>query len=318
MSNSPKPNSVRFCSNIKSKRHPDVRCPYRATKGEFCGFHEKNPCIFIPKTPPLQPSKIENYYAYKIQHFWKRYKGLHYYRVQGPAYNDPSLANNDCDVYSFEPTTTIPRMYRWSYADSHKNIWMFDMRTLLTLYEKNSEPVLQNPYTRENFPEPYIENFRRRILFLRNHKYVLSYNVNQDMTPDQLWHQRILDVIMKLDGLGFHTCVSWFEDLTSSDLLKFYIVLYELWHSVRITPPHVRNMIIQDYDTTLEGRVFDRNPRLHGGHDKRWWQNLLLHTIECLITKGVDKDSKTLGAVLVIRAYSFVNIHIQRQYNWLL
>lgn len=192
------------------------------------------------------------------------------------------------------------------------------MRTLLTLYEKNSEPVLQNPYTRENFPEPCIENFRRRILFLRNHKYVLSYNVNQDMTPDQLWHQRILDVIMKLDGLGFHTCVSWFEELASSDLLKFYIVLYELWHSDRITPPHVRNMIVQDYDTTTEGRVFDRNPRLHGGHDKRWWQNLLLHTIECLITKGVDKDSKTWGAVLVIRAYSFVNIHIQRQYHWLL
>lgn len=322
MSNSPRPDSVRYCANIKSKKHPDVRCPNRASQGDYCGLHCKKPTRFVPKTPVLTPYIPFNceyiQQAICIQHMWKNYAPLLRFRNQGPAANDPSLSHIDRDIYTFDSVTQIPRVYVWSYADTHKNIWLFDIRSLWMMYEKDQTPnQFVNPYTREAIPPRILDAFRRRCMQLRAHKYVLAHISNFELSPDQLWQQRILDVILHMDNLGYHTCVHWFEELPMSRLITFYTIMYQIWMSPRLTPQTVKNLIIPDHASTQK-HVFEHSEEYYRGHtEKRWWQKHVLNTMEALIKSGTSKDAQTQGAMLVIRAYAFVSKDVRNSYHWL-
>lgn len=318
MSHSPKPDSVRYCVNIKSKKHPDVRCPNRATQGEYCGLHNKHPTRFIPKTPTLPPQKATQYSAQVIQRAWRKYCPLLRYKHQGPAANDPSFSTCDSDIYTFDPIANVPMVYRWSYADSHKNIWLFDIRSLWMMYEKEDTNEFLNPYTRELIPTAAQESFRRRCSALRTHKYILVHSDTHELTPDQLWQQRILDVILRLDHLGYHTCVSWFEGLSLQKLSDFYSIMHQIWYTPHLTPSSIRKEIVPNLETR-EKSIFQKPALSYRSHtEKRWWQKLLLDTIETLITSSPKKDVQTQGAILVIRAYAFVSLEVRRSYHWLL
>jgi len=318
MSNSPKPDSVRYCVNIKSKKHPDVRCPNRATQGEYCGFHNKNPTRFVPKTPPLIPQKPIQQSAKRIQKAWRRAIPLLRFRHQGPGANDPTLSTCDSDIYTFDPIIKVPMMYRWSYADSKKNIWLFDIRSLWMMYETVDTNEFLNPYTREPISKETQESFRRRCAQLRAHKYILAHNESNTLTPDQLWQQRILDIILRLDNLGYHTCVSWFENLPIQKLADFYGIMYQIWNTPRLTPTNLKKEIVPNLETQ-EKPIFQKSASAYRTHtEKRWWQKHLLDTIETLITSSPNKGSQTQGAILVIRAYAFVSLEVRRSYHWLI
>ena len=318
MSHSPKPDSVRYCVNIKSKKHPDVRCPNRATQGDYCGLHNKHPTRFVPKTPPLVPLKSIQYSARVIQKAWRHHTPLLRYKHQGPAANDPTLSTCDSDIYTFDPITQVPMVYRWSYADSHKNIWLFDIRSLWMMYEKANADEFLNPYTREGVPKSAQDSFRRRCSVLRTHKYILTHASNHELTSDQLWQQRILDIILRLDNLGYHTCVSWFEELSLPKLYDLYSIIFQIWSTPRLTPTQVKKEIIPNLENQ-EKPVLQKPASFYKNHtEKRWWQKHVLDTIEALITSSQKKGAQTQGAILVIRAYAFVSLEVRRSYHWLL
>ena len=153
---------------------------------------------------------------------------------------------------------------------------------------------------------------------LRTHKYVLAHIENFELTPDQLWQQRILDVILHMDNLGYHTCVHWFEELSLVRLIEFYSIMYQIWKSARLTPTVVKNLIIPNHATS-QHHVFEYSEQHYRRHtEKRWWQKHVLDTMEALIKSGMSKDAQTQGAMLVIRAYAFVSRDVRNSYHWLL
>ena len=126
------------CNNIRSRHYPNERCKNRAIHDkDYCAKHLKNPKRFLDNSSSIV----------KIQKCWRNYSSINNYKRQGPARNILSISNNSTELYSLEPLESIPKIYIFSFWDTNKNIWCFDIRTLSFLLSKSKS--FKNPYTRD-------------------------------------------------------------------------------------------------------------------------------------------------------------------------
>ena len=312
-------NSVRTCANIKSRRHPDKQCEQAASHGDYCFRHWKRPHRYVPllESQPKRLTRQSVRDVNKLCLWWKKVAPLRKFLFQGPAANDMSLAHNESEVYSMEPVSQIPSLYFFSYADTNKNIWAFDIRSLSHLMA--SGRPLSNPYTRESFSEPVIEKIRSRITWLRNRKYPLLYVQGEVLTPEQHWNQRVLDVFMKMESLGYLSASSWFEQLTIKENKFFYKYLYDLW-TFRLGLTSQDKESIVPKSSRLEGKLFKHPPEflMTKNHDIRWWQKVNLNTMTSLLTRSSDKSKQALGALYILMALVQVSDDAAEAYPWIL
>ena len=310
--------SFRKCANIKSKRHPDVPCTATAINGEFCARHYKRPHRYVSLAMSGNLITTRRYInaIEKIQKWWHFYQPFLAFRKRGPAANCRSLANNDSEVYSLEPISDIPYVFFFSYADLQKRIWAFDIRSLSALLGQGQQPT--NPYTREAIPLASFQSLRDQIGFLRKQKYPLVY-VHGDMTEEQEWNQRVLDVFMKLESVGYLSACSWFHEMTILDHKKFYRAIYQIWmwrlglsaqEKEAIVPHHGRN-------TTRLFRGLPDNV-CNEQHDTKWWDKQTLNIISNFITRSTDKTKQSLGALYVLMALVQVSEAAAEAYPWIL
>jgi hypothetical protein len=309
---------IRQCANIRSRKHPDAKCPFTATDGDFCIRHSKNPVRFQEKLKQVSSNLfLKQNSANKIQRWWKLYSGILRYRQQGPAVNIPADAENQVDIYTLDPTSSIPVLYRWSYIDSKKHLWLFDIRSLSMTRTHDSDDILTNPYTRETIIGKSSTHFQERCKWLRDHKYCLLHTSDIELTPEQLWHQKILDVTMKYDVLGYHTCLNWFEELSISQLYHFYRELWELWHfRLQLSNP-VKLLVVPRWNTAVNP-LFKWSPLdLMFRNDKRWWQKVILELMDRLVSSAQTKEHKILGALYGMTAFAIVSWRVRQYYTWL-
>ncbi len=311
--------SVRICANIKSRRHPDKQCEQAASHGDFCFRHWKRPHRYVPllESQPKRLTRQSVRDVNKLCLWWKKVAPLRKFLCQGPAANDASLAHNDSEVYSMEPVKQIPGLYFFSYADNHKNIWAFDIRSLSHLMA--SGRPLTNPYTREPLSEPVTEKLRSRITWLRNRKYPLLYVQGEVLTPEQHWNQKVLDLFMKMESLGYLSASSWFEQLNLKENKFFYKALYDLWTFRLGLTSHEKESIVPR-SSRMEGKLFKHPPEFLMGknHDIRWWQKVNLNTMNSLLTRSPDKSKQALGALYILMALVQVSDDAAEAYPWIL
>jgi hypothetical protein len=310
----------RKCLNIKSRKHSDVQCTLVATQGDFCQRHYKRPIRFFDRTKNDQRiiyTRSQTTSALRIQKWWKQKIQHLHWRRQGPLFYTRELAQNSVELYSMEPLTTIPTVFFFSYADAQKNCWAFDIRSLVTLFSQGQ--LLQNPYTREVLPEATFIVFRKRMEWLRKRKYPVLYNPEENLTPEQEWNQRVLDVFMKIESMGYLLSTQWFHDLTARGQKTFYRNLFQLWtwrlglstaEKEEICPGHSLTT------TRLFRHVPDDSPRVY--QDVFWWRKKNLFIIHTLVTRGASKSLRALGALYVLMALVQVSEPAAEAYPWVL
>ena len=312
----PKPEEpFRQCVNIRSRKHPDIRCPLSATQGEFCARHSKNP-IRLCEKPKHETSHITETQiraAKRVQKIWVSFRNRQRSRTQGPAACYPELADNTNEIYTLGQTMEIPQMYRWSYADQKKHIWVFDIRSLHMMRLQNQR---ENPYTREPFTERAEQSFQERSAYLRKKKYCLLYTDETELTPQQLWHQRILDVTMKYDMLGYYTCLNWFEDLKDKDCALLYTELWELWNFRLQLPAIQKKRVVPDWNNP-DSLLFKWIPtEIKQKRDRKWWQKTILDLMDRFVS-AADKESRSLGALYGMTAFAMASSTVRQHYSWL-
>ena len=315
--------NIRQCASIRSKKIPDQQCTFSATSGEFCMRHSKNQIRFqksgIPeqeKEQEQEQEKRQEKAATILAVWWRHWVGPHRFKVQGPAANYPAVAENETDIFSLDPIDTISQLYRWSYADSNKHIWLFDVRSLSMSRGENKDTLL-NPYTREPIQNAAAIHFIKRCTYLRDKKYCLVHSADQELTPEQLWHQKVLDVTMKYDILGYHTCLSWFEELSGPQLNLFYVELWELWFYRLQLSNIVKNQVVPHWNRT-ESLLFKWQPyEVQTRLDKKWWQKHILELLNRLVSSAELKEHKTLGALYGMTAFAIVSPRVRLHYPWL-
>lgn len=308
--------TVRQCANIRSKKHPDARCPLAATQGEFCARHSKKPTRFQEQTTVTSPpTKKQLDSVGKLQRWWRRSVGLIRYRRQGPVTNCPEAAENQQDVYTMESTSTIPLMYRWSYVDTKKHFWIFDVRSIWMM---RAHEQTTNPYTREEIPEYAMVTFQKRCTWLRKRKYCLVHtNDTAEMSAEQIWHQKVLDTTLKYDMLGYHTSLRWFEELNVQQLNLFYGELWELWFYRLQLSGQIKQQVVPNWNKA-DTLLFKWNPHeIRNRSDRVWWQKTVLDLLDRFVSSAELKEHKTLGALYGMTAFAIVSSRVRHHYPWL-
>ena len=310
----------RRCANVRSRAHSHVQCSSPATYGDFCGRHHKKPIRFFDRRGNAQRNIYTRSHILattKVQRWWRVKGKLNQWRLQGPALYSREIAHNTTEVYSLDSIECIPQVFFFSFSDSQKHIWVFDIRSLLQLLSQGQP--LQNPYTREPIPQKSLHRLRGRLDWLRKRKYALLYGLEETITPEQEWNQRVLDTFMKIEALGYLLSTSWFQDLTLDGLQKFYRALYQLWYwrlglsnqeKDEICPGHLVHA------TRLFKHEPDELVRIH--KDTKRWRKNLLGIIHSLVTLGTSKSLRALGALYVVMGLVQVNEQAAEAYPWIL
>jgi hypothetical protein len=310
------------CASIKSKKHSDVRCPNPATvKGDtiWCSVHTKSkihwePILSSLPTPITSSTKQKAAQRYLFR-FWIRYGRPKLRKLQGLAMYVPQVAHNDKDIYSYDTVDTIPIPYRLSYRDSSNHIWLFDLRFLTQLLQHGND--MKNPFTQEEFPLLLFERIQIRTEQLRTMKKPIVYT-EEELTPDQIWNQKVLDVFLKMTSLGYGVNVLWFESLHVRGQEMLYSEMYRLWTHIIPLTPEDRERIVPGYDT---GRapLFRWHPSeiVGRGFDIKWWRKQTLGIMRTFLTRSDDKDNQTCGCLYILRALANVHPRAGEAFPWL-
>lgn len=305
----------RKCINVKSRANPDVRCPLSATHGDYCSRHHKNPKPFVKPLTQEEPktyTRADLAAASKLIRFWRRRAALHRYSHQGPAANLLSITTNDMELYSLEPIATIPRHYFISFADERKNIWAFDIRTIVHTMATGFPS--ENPYTRDTFTERAKQLIHGRIAWLRARKYPVLHINTDVLTTEQCWNHKILDIFLKVEALGYYVNCEWYHKLTLIQHISFYNTLFTLWEfRLGLTRAH-KESIIPGHDTVP---LFRFHPTEMPVKSLHWWERQNLALIESFVTRAAEKEQQKMGAMYVLMALTRVSRAAAEALPWL-
>jgi len=305
------------CVSIKSKKNPTVQCSSPATRGEFCARHFRSRILWTSAIPPRPPfTRSQKLAASKILRFIKAKTRLSMRMRRGPAIFTPEISHNDKDLYSLESITTIPRKYHFSYADANKHVWTFDVRFLVQCLQHGES--LKNAFSQEEFASSSIRRFHALTKFLRLHQIPIVYVDTDELTPEQIWNQKVIDVFLQLGALGYGANILWFESLTIRGHQLFYRNLYRLWNTILALSDIERELIIPGFNS---GRapLFRWHPiALEGeAHDIKWWRKQTLTLMSTFITRSTDRANQGCGALYVLTALANSHPRVADAYPWL-
>lgn len=302
---------IRKCWNIQSRAHPDIGCKRSANHTEFCNLHYKHPRYY---SKPVIIDEFTNQQQAILRRFINSTKikiGLKKYRIQGPATVTTGIATNDTEVASLEPLNTIPQIFRFSCI-SGKQIWLFDIRTLLQEKKMSS---LKNPYTGEVFSEVILARFQAHYNWLKSRKYYLEIaSGNEIVISEYSYRQKILELALFIDTHGYLTNTAWFEEMTLSSIWTFCRKLNYLWlFGLNLTDDE-RARIIPTW-TAANYSLFSIQ-RIH----TRSISSAIERVCECLLTfvkASPDKANRTLACMYVLMALCEINESCRETYPWL-
>jgi hypothetical protein len=252
-----------------------------------------------------------------LQKAWRQQAPLLRFRTQGPAANALDLATNDTELYSLEPLHTIPQPYLFTFSDGRRTIWAFDIRTLS--HSMASGFPQHNPYTRERLPEAALNHLYARIEWLRRRKYQILHLSTDDLTEAQIWRQKVLDIFLKIEALGYYASNQWFHALSLHHHEQFYRRLFVLWEWRLGLSISQKELIVPGQGGgILSHRLFrypvDDLPQ----KDKAWWERHNLALIEAFVSRSPDKEQRKLGALYVLMALVQVSREAAYALPWVL
>lgn len=303
------------CHSIKSKKTPTIRCVSKATHGDFCARHRKSKILWTAPSKSMitrkQRTAIEKIYRFWILHGRRKVRKIH-----GPATFLPEISQNDRDIFNLEPIAKIPLMYHFSYQDSNKHIWTFDLRYLTQMLHYGND--LKNPYSQELLPSPIIKRLQEYTQHLIGHKIPVLYTDNETLTPEQAWNQKVLDVFLKLNSMGYAANLVWFELMTPRQHHQFYTSLYDLWNHRLALTHQQKEVLIPAYDS---GRapLFRWASEIIIGNNKdlKWWRKNNLSLMNTFLTRGKDRAVQSTGALYILMALVQSSPGAAEAFHWL-
>lgn len=235
----------------------------------------------------------------------------------GPAYKNRALCTNNFDFLSMDEVTNIPNEQFFSFKDDDGFIYGFDILSLHNLIYKCNGSV-KNPFNQQPLTSKVIENFRSLLRLSR----VLNINilteisdVTKEVSDKKSLELRALTLFQNIDALGNYSNVQWFLTLNRTQLIKFVRELVDIWqYRANLSNETKRNIC------PPTGNPFNSLPNYHilqtleNIDDVR---KIILKSMEKMVTTGIDKDNKCLGAYYVLGAITLVNNDAATSMPWL-
>jgi hypothetical protein len=252
-----------------------------------------------------------------IQKIIRGYIRRKYNHIRGPGFKNRSLCTNTVDFFSMDELTTITDDQFFSFKDKDGFIYGFDILSLYNLIYK-CNGVVKNPFNQQPLGSIIIDNFKTLIRLskiLKINIIVEIADVNIDIPDKKQVELRALTLFQHIDALGNYSNSQWFLSLNRLQLIKFIRELIDIW-------TYRANLTFQTQQAICNpsGNPFQRMPNfniLYNIPNLDEVRNNILEVMEKMVTTGIDKDSKCLGAYYVLGALTLVSNDAATSLPWL-
>ena len=283
---------------------------------EICKFYS----LKVSGNKPVLVNRIYNHllhsnYIIKIQKHMRRYFRQKYNKLLGPALYNRSLCMNTTDFFTMEDIKGIPYIEFFSYKGNDDSIWGFNIISFYNLFVKSDKDVL-NPYTREKISYNYFDSIKSLVrlsnMFKEPVNITLNYNT-ENISAKKRVELKCLELFQYIDELGNYTDIKWFMSLNRIQLIKFVRELTDIWEYRAQLELNIKKDICHPY-----GNPF-RYVDLYNIVELNFLslQKTILSVIEQFIKKGINRESKNLGASYVLCALTLVNFDAATALPWL-
>ena len=298
----------RLCWNSKSRKHSDVPCTRPVLVTEYCSFHNKNPRPFIKA---INLSVLTRKNKARLERFIKlvAFKvGLMQSKRQGHGSLCPALANNATELASMEPVDTIPIPFRFSFLEA-KNIWLFDIRSLLQERKRLENTSFNNPYTSIPISSATLIRLQLHMEWLQERNYSLSNGTPELSQPYQ---QKIVELCFLIDSHGYLTNVAWFH-LNSIPLIhRFIDKLDDLWTTRLGLTNATKLLIYPEWDIAAHNVCpLVRTINLTSA------MNQLTTFLLTFVKAAPLKENRALAAVYILTALTYASDGARKAFPWL-
>ena len=255
-------------------------------------------------------------FAIYIQKYIRGYLTRKWCKAHGPGYMNRTLCTNNTDFFTMQELSTIPINQFFSYKDKDDFIYGFDIISLYTLYQnaqERHEPPL-NPYNRNELPKDLLKNLRTVIRISRVLHYEIQIEIEEDdIDPKKQLELRILSLFQSIDSLGNYSNTTWFTSLSREQIVVFLRELHDIWSYRAQLSDVIKREIAPPVGDPFRGTNMHYLSQLPMDSVKK----LAISIMEILVRKGINHDSKVLGANYVLCALTLVNLEAATALPWL-
>ena len=203
-----------------------------------------------------------------------------------------SLCYNDTDILTFTCKYEIPDQFFYMFHDTiTKKRYAYDIRTLVQIInsEYPSCPYTFRPFTKEE----------KMLINLHKNKLILDgFTIEMEkitLTPEEEIDMKIKDLFYQVNMLDNYTNHEWFKNLNLFQLIDLYVKMEDIWNYRSNMDSNAKRRIVKDgaiFTTAIHIIKLQRQ--------KMKMQNILLDEFNRLISEGIDREEKKLGAILLL------------------
>ena len=203
-----------------------------------------------------------------------------------------TLCVNDNDILTFNSKYEIPEEYFYIFYDSVTNKkYAYDIRTLDQIINSDYQTC---PYTFRSFTDEdkdkinlYKNKLIKHGIDISIPKKILTFEEETDMKIKDVFHQ-----INMLDNYTNHV---WFKDLNIYQLIELYVRMEDIWNYRSNMSSVAKKRIVTN------GIIFNiPHQIIKVQKSKIKLQNVLLNEFLRMISEGVDREERKLGAILIL------------------
>ena len=208
--------------------------------------------------------------------------------------------SNDSDILTFNSLYDIESPFLYIFYDTVTNKkYGYDFRTIIEIINSDYPSC---PYTFRAFTTHEKDDIFKH----RNYLLTRGFNtqIEKDiLSPEEEVDMRIKDVFHKINMLDNYTNPIWFKNLNMFDLYQLYIRSEDIWNYRSGMSMEAKKKIVSN------GYVFTIPPHIiKNMNTKINLQNIILSEFTRMITEGIDREEKKLGAILILTALVEVSI----------
>lgn len=264
--------------------------------------------------PAVQCDHCPEHTLLRIQRCVARWWMAHNRLQKGVAYAFPSQWKNDVDPVSQASMHTLPKQFVFTYVDSHRCAYAFDIRTLSVLFLNQ---MMTNPFNKDLFPSSVVQATKHRIIHLTKLGYCVSMEDEKVSASAKLSLKKqnqacALEIVHALDGLGYHVTVEMLNSLTPLQQIKWYRSCEDIWnHRAELTDASRARI-------APGAGVFPLRSTIKSYANRK--STLLKHVLEAmrrLVMTGITDGDKGLGSMYVITALTDCNSVFKDAFPWL-
>jgi hypothetical protein len=254
-----------------------------------------------------------SYYITTVQKNVRGWMRRNYFKLNNIKNRKKSV--NETDFLTLQSIHKIPYHQFYCYKCKDGFIYSFNIKSLYNLMMK-TEGDLKNPYTRVDLPKNIIKKIRHFIKLshiLHEPIQINLKNESDKLSTKKRISLKTLSIFHRIDTFGHITDTSWFLSLERNALIRYVRELLDIWEYRANLSNVIKRQICPPNGNPFHGI----NVHSLMQKNKETLQRNILYIMENLISKGINQDSKALGAFYILAALTLVSHNAAVALPWL-